>query len=395
MARLPKPWFRTDRGIWCVTISGVRHNLGPDKKAAFDRFYALMSDPQSRPVRQPVETLSLPAVVDAFLDWTHRNRAVATYGWYRDHLQAFVSANRGLSLGDLRPHHVEAWAATGSENVNTRRNRMRAVKRCFRWATRQGFVDRDPLLSLDIPSPRPRDEYVSPEEFDHLLSFVLDDRFADLLRVTYQTGCRPQESLRVERRHVDLEHARWVFPQSESKGRRMPRVVYLSDESTAITRCLIGENPSGPLFRNAKGQPWNKDSVGCAFERLQTRMGKQALSDQQVGVDEADVRAMVSTLRPTRNVRGRTVKKSAADLRTEARRKLTGRLARDHAKRYSLYVLRHSWATNALRSGIDALTVAILMGHKDPSTLARTYQHLSHNPDHLLAQARRVTASGA
>ena len=57
----------------------------------------------------------------------------------------------------------------------------------------------------------------------------------------------------------------------------------------------------------------------------------------------------------------------------------------------ALYVLRHSWANHALTRGVDALTVAILMGHRDPSTLSRTYQHLTQNPAYLLTQAKRAT----
>ena len=40
--------------------------------------------------------------------------------------------------------------------------------------------------------------------------------------------------------------------------------------------------------------------------------------------------------------------------------------------------------------GIDALTVGILMGHKDPSMVARVYQHLSLNPKHLLSELKRI-----
>ena len=58
---------------------------------------------------------------------------------------------------------------------------------------------------------------------------------------------------------------------------------------------------------------------------------------------------------------------------------------------YSLYALRHSWATQALLNGVDPLTVAILMGHEDPSMLSRVYQHLALNPKHMLAEAERVT----
>ena len=64
--------------------------------------------------------------------------------------------------------------------------------------------------------------------------------------------------------------------------------------------------------------------------------------------------------------------------------------AKKFAPHYSLYALRHAWATRALESGVDALTVAILMGHSDPSTLAKVYQHLSHNPEHMLAQLKRT-----
>jgi integrase len=74
----------------------------------------------------------------------------------------------------------------------------------------------------------------------------------------------------------------------------------------------------------------------------------------------------------------------------EARRKVLARLTQESIPCYSLYSLRHSWATRALQSGLDGLTVAILMGHSDPSTLARVYQHLSHEPEHLLKQARRA-----
>ena len=74
----------------------------------------------------------------------------------------------------------------------------------------------------------------------------------------------------------------------------------------------------------------------------------------------------------------------------EAKRKLTNRRAAKLAPRYSLYALRHSWATNALQRGLDSLTVAILTGHEDPSTLARVYQHLSHNPEQMLKQARKA-----
>jgi hypothetical protein len=39
---------------------------------------------------------------------------------------------------------------------------------------------------------------------------------------------------------------------------------------------------------------------------------------------------------------------------------------------------------------VDALTCAILMGHRDPSTVSKVYQHLSQSPDFLRGQAKRA-----
>lgn len=394
MARDPKPWFREGRGIWCVTVGGVRHNLGPDRAEAMQRFYALMRRP--KPVRK-VAAASLPAVADAFLEWCKQHRSAATFRWYLDHLQDFLRKHPGLTFERMSPLLVQQWAADGHDNVNTRRNRLRAVKRCLRWAAQNELIDRNPLVGIEIPAGQPREVYVGPEEFERLLSVVHDDTFVELLRVTYETGCRPQESLRLEARHCDFEHARWVFPRGEAKVKSRPRVVYLSEYALAVTRRLAAASPTGLLFRNSAGQPWTPLSVNCAFDRIQTRMGRAELERRGLAITDAEAEAFAATLRPTRTSGGSVLKKTHRELLAEARKKLAGRRARELAPRYSLYGLRHAWATNALQSGIDALTVAVLMGHSNPSQLACTYQHLSHNPGHLLSQARRVgaRASGA
>lgn len=387
MARQPKPWYRADRKAWFVTINGQRHNLGRTKKEAFERFYEVMRQPSRKKV---LASTSLVTVIDEFLDWVFRNRSATTYEWYRCRLQCFIDAHPDLSVDQLKPHHVEKWAGDTTLSITTRRNQMRSVKRCLKWAVAQGHLERNPIAHLEVPSAQARDTFISPDEFRRLLDFVTDDEFSDLLIVTYETGCRPQESLRVEARHVDLERARWLFPAKEAKGKSMPRIVYLSEHAIKVSTRLMGARPVGPLFRNSNCKPWNKDSIGCAFDRLQIRMGKAEMKRRGETLDDNLVAEVAITLAAERAFRGVVVLKSQADRYCEARRKLTQRRARQLAPRCSLYTLRHSWATNALQRGVDALTVAILMGHKDPSTLAKTYQHLSRNPQHLLAQAHKA-----
>lgn len=388
MARRPRPWYRNARQSWFVTIGGVQHNLGPDKNEAFEQFYALM---RKRQLNKQVARESLLEICDRFLDWNKQHRKADTFEWYRIRLQDFIAGNSELQVADLRPFHVQQWVDRYPNHAPvTRRNNIRAIKRCLRWALKQGYIDENPIAQMEMPSAQPRDKIITSEQFEELLSFVTDRSFRDLLVVTWETGCRPQESLRVEKRHVDLANSRWVFPCSEAKGERMPRVVYLTESAREITERLVMANPHEKLFRNSKGRSWNKQSVSCAFGRVQLRMGKRVMSETGKLISDTQIAKKIPRLNPTRKSAGRNIDKTSADLRCEAKRKLTDQLCRRLAPRYSLYTLRHSWATNALQNGVDALTVAILMGHKDPSTLARTYQHLSHNPEHLLEQARRA-----
>lgn len=80
MARLPKPWWRKDRRSWFVTIDGVRHNLGKDRTAAFQKFHELMAQPQ----RRVVMSESVASLIDAFLDWTQKHRAERTTNIYAE-----------------------------------------------------------------------------------------------------------------------------------------------------------------------------------------------------------------------------------------------------------------------------------------------------------------------
>ena len=114
------------------------------------------------------------------------------------------------------------------------------------------------------------------------------------------------------------------------------------------------------------------------------------LRERSLQPTNQQIQELAESLSRTCRRKGIEIKKTVAELRHEANKKLTGRIARGLVPRYSLYELRHSCATNALRQGVDPLTVAILMGHKDPSMLARVYQHLSHSPEHMRDQARKA-----
>ncbi len=384
MPHFPKPFFKKSRGTWYVEINRRQHNLGPDKDDAFRQYHQLMNQPRE----QQVSAESVAVLIDAFLDWVSKHRAAETYEWYRYRLQRFLNKHPDLRSADLRPFHVENWADDYPLSITSRRNYLRSVKRCMKWAKKQGYITTNPIEDLEVPSADHREVAITDAEFEEFMSHIRNRNLGDLVETTWASGCRPQESLIVEARHVDVANQRWVFYKSESKGKRISRVVYLSDEAMAITRRLMLANADGPIFRNTSGVPWTTDAVNCGFLAAQMRMGKAMMNGEEI--PEESIAGFVKSLKSTKSVKGEIREKTAAELRCEAKRKLTHKRASELAPRYSLYAIRHSWATNALQKGLDPLTVAILMGHEDPSTLSKVYQHLSLNPKHMLDQAKKA-----
>jgi integrase len=331
MPRTPKPWWRKDRASWFVTINGKRHNLGPNRELAHQEFHRLMTQPK----RECVQLQSTLAIMDAYLDWTQRHRAPRTYTWYRDYCQSFADTlPHGMPVHHLKPWHVQSWLDKFPHwNGGHRRGAITAIQRVFRWAEKMGYIDRSPIAFLEKPPAGNRNGIISPKEYAAILANISDDAFRDVVITVWETGCRPQEVTAVEARHVDLANSRWVFPPPEAKVKSRPRVVYLPDQARAITERLVAAYPIGPLFRNRRGRPWTAMSINCRFNRLKETLGRK----------------------------------------------------------YCLYLFRHSFATRMLEAGVDALTVAILLGHANPAMLSITYQHLAHNPQFLLDQARRAS----
>jgi len=304
--------------------------LGADKALAFARYHEMAGEPTLKLTNDHVAV-----VVDAFLDFVELHRAPDTYRWYKDRLQAFLNVIPAtLTLRQLKPFHVQQWIdALPDLASGTKRNLCRSIVRCMNWAEEQGYVLRSPLAHFKKPRAGKREEIVSAAEYAKLLEATKDEAFKDLLTVTWETGARPQETLRVEARHVDLPGERWMFPASEAKGGK-PRIIYLTPLALEISRRQVERFPSGPIFRNTDGIAWTTDATNCRFQTLKKKIGRKLC----------------------------------------------------------LYHLRHTWMNRLLLAGTDSLTVSILAGHADPTMLVKHYQHLSQNPEFLRGQARRASA---
>lgn len=327
MPHFPKPFFRPSRKLWYVQIAGKQINLGPDRDAAFQQYGELIAKPQA--VKRAPD--SVASLLDRFLDWCKENRPARTYDWYRDRSQSFLDAISGaLTVQQLKPLHVQQWVDSHKWNDGMKRGAMIAIRRAFNWLTKQGYLDRSPIVGLELPPQGHRERVVSHDEYKAILARYEGGPFGDLIELAWETGARAQELWKLEARHV---HGNlWIFPKAEAKGKRKPRIVHLTDRAMAITQRLVMKHPTGKLLRNENGVPWTRHAVSCRFLRLKRKIGEKLC----------------------------------------------------------LTNFRHSFCSHALMHGVDGVVVSKLMGHSSTRMIETVYGHLT--AEFLQAELKKATA---
>jgi integrase len=193
---------------------------------------------------------------------------------------------------------------------------------------------------------------------------------------------RPAKLFTAEARFFDEPNGRIVFPIKLSKGKKVQRVVYLNDKALEIVRRNIAANPNGPMLRNEDGKPWTGSAVNCLFQRVRRNLGRRRL--QSLALVPAKIPRLKATERKDK------VRRAQHEAAVLARRETVNKLAWDHGVKYSLYAFRHSFCTEALETGLDAVTVSVLMGHRDTAMISRVYSHLTERTQHLRDAARKA-----
>jgi len=403
MPHYPEPFYRAPRRLWYVQVDGKQINLGREDHPRLDsrgqpvaraevmeKYHRLMADRGQEAPTPPVDSSLAVVVVDQFLDWVQRRKAPRTFEWYQRHCEAFArSIPRTLPIGQLRPFHLtKVCDAHADWSPTTKHGFCRAIQRAFRWATRQGVIDRSPLGDVEKPEPPDRDVVLSPEEYREVLGLTRG-AFRTLLMMAWESGIRPQEVRAVEAKHLDTHHGRIVFPPKESKGKKLPRIVYLTDEALAIARPLAEAHPTGPIFRNADGAPWTRYAINCAFIRFQIAFGRAVMEERGIAVPKLP-RFRKAKVDAPRLPRAR----DEQELKLKERRKEITRLALQHGRKLHLGAFRKSFATEALKNGVDPVTASHLLGHSNTNMLAKVYARLAQDPEYLRAQAKKATGGG-
>src|SRR5947209_3678163 len=155
---------------------------------------------------------------------------------------------------------------------------------------------------------------------------------------------RPHELFTAEARFLDAGMARLVFPVRLSKGKKVQRVVYLSDRALEVVRRLAAVRPHGPLLLNTEGKPWCASSVKCRFQKLCREVGRRRLRES------GSLPPKIPRLKASQ--RNDTKLRAEHEVNVLARRRAVNDLARRQGLRLNLYAFRHSLITESLVNGL-------------------------------------------
>lgn len=197
----------------------------------------------------------------------------------------------------------------------TVRQDLAAIKDCFKWAVKLGYLRRNPAGDVERPSlPVKQDDpavYLSPEQFSDLLAKAGRDR--PLYKLVAWTGLRITEVLKLEWTDVEADYL--VVRRGKGRKQRLIPLIRQAREALAEAKKVTHLGKPTKVF-------WWASDRHATLRRFQRRL-------EWAGIE----------------------------------------------KRYRFHDLRHTFGAWAASSGVDLRVIAEAMGHTD-ITVTKTYAHL-------------------
>lgn len=184
-----------------------------------------------------------------------------------------------LQVARLLPLHIDQWLQKHPTWGGGKRARVQAVKRALNYGVESGLIPANPIRGYKVAKQNARVTYLTPEQ-ESALCAAANPVLSAAIQVCIRTGARPGcEFAALTAKHVKDhgERMELVFQPAESKTKRL-RTIRITDADTIATvRRQIEQHPTGPIFRNTKGDPWKPKNLSLAFRSLKKRLIKSGL----------------------------------------------------------------------------------------------------------------------
>lgn len=325
MGRDAKPWYRKAKRCWYVWHEGAQRRLHPEKDEALRLWHELETsgEPGGACIGDLIDAY-LSARADAWKPRTLKSK--------REFLDR-LKRERGRKPVD---DSLRDWVRKPTWGVGRRWLASLILKAMTSWGAGEGkILTSDPLEGWRMPAPKSRgeDALIPPEAHATLLANA-PECYRLALTFLHATGCRPSEACSLTASDVNLEAGVAILKQHKTEAKTSkPRLILLPDSLKPTLALLMERNPTGSLFRHARGGALTL----ALIERWMYRNCKKL------------------KLPP-----------------------------------YTPYGYRHTLATDSLAAGVPDSHVAALLGHSSTNMLHRHYNHLLSKVQILKDAANRA-----
>lgn len=211
--------------------------------------------------------ITVERLVDLWLDAVRRDVEPTTWDTYRKYAQSFIDRNGRALARDIQERHIDAWLDAHPTWVGCRSLATSIARMPFRWGKRKGYLEHNPLSEMRGQGARAR-KPAPPGAVAALPQGIRSEEFADLFAFMTATGVRPGEARTLLAERIDLDAGLAIV-----KGKKGLRPIVLTDAAIGPLRRAMGRHPKGYVFLNTKGEPWTPGALSEQVRRARQRLG--------------------------------------------------------------------------------------------------------------------------
>jgi integrase len=298
------------------------------------------------------------------------------------HLKQLVESLGHLTLDKIRPYHVTAHLQKLKDRKKANRTcnlALVVLRNALKNAKIDGFIKTLPVDGIPWQrSEKKARRLFTREDVDLFCRAALTAsrnglQFADYVRLLALCGAREQETIKLRRADVDFDHKLLTIGADADTKNREARRVDFNAELEAHLKAMDA--------RRAPDSEWIFPSPqrGDQDDRAKTFRESLLLTRAIPGYICQDCKQVMF---------GKEAPEACPKCQG-GRLEHKDSVLPDHLQKFGFHDCRHHFISYAVMSGIDFMTIARWVGHKDGGILiGKVYGHLSN--EHAQAQAARL-----
>jgi len=187
-----------------------------------------------------------------------------TLSEYRKHLAPGARLDREFGkrvLDSIRAVEIQDYLDTGKRYQSNRE--IATLSQMIGWGVNRGYLEKNPTMGVKRNRELARNRYVTDEEFNTVYK-AMPQCVKDLMMLTYLTGLRPGDALKV--RFSDC-YDEWLYAAEGKTGKKVR--FYWSDELRELVESSRKRQPMGfTVVRDDQGNSFeNYDRIQKLFKK--------------------------------------------------------------------------------------------------------------------------------